>query len=107
MEKWSNGELEGQPVGFPDCWIFGLMDWGSAVKCCTVPLLHRYMRSSEIGEFLRCVEPEFKGAIQRATACKADAGNSALDCGVETLPAVGRGSGFKGEKRGTQTVGED
>jgi len=58
-----------------------------------------------LGKFFGNEKPEFKGAIDR-TGCQADAGDSALDCGVQTVPIVRRGGGFEGEKGGTQTVGQ-
>src|SRR6266446_4903317 len=45
--------MEWQRVGFVDCWIFELMNWGPAVNGCTVALLHRHMGRSEIGKILR------------------------------------------------------
>ena len=72
-------------------------------------MLHCYIVTwvgLKLGKFFGDLKPEFKGAIQRATSCKTDAGNSALDCGVQTVPIVWGSGGFEGQKCGTQTVGQ-
>jgi len=59
-----------------------------------------------LGKFFGDLEPKFKGAIYSATTCQANAGDSALDCGVKTIPIVWGSRSFEGEKRGTQTLGQ-
>ena len=58
----------------------------------------------KLGEVFGNEKPEFKGAID-GTVGQADAGDSALDCGLQTVPIVGSDGGFEGEKSGAQMVG--
>ena len=59
-----------------------------------------------MGKFLRCVEPEFKGAIERGTVSEVNAGDSPFDGGVQAVLVFRGGSGFEGEKGSTQAVRE-
>src|SRR5437762_2196982 len=59
----------------------------------------------KLGKFFGNCKPQFKGAID-GTVCQADAGDSPLNCGLQTVAIFRRGSRFECQKRRTQTAGQ-
>jgi hypothetical protein len=59
-----------------------------------------------LGEFVRSGEPEFEGAVERAFATEADAGEPTLNGVVQACVVVGRRGSFENEQGGVQRSGE-